>query len=100
VTPYLVYYSLDFALSDNSYNFSNGGSLWSHEYFYTSPHFWTAVVVLVLAFFLILQNAYSFRKYVASIHACKQYYIHSDPDPAFYVARTYVDPDLKLEIFI
>jgi hypothetical protein len=60
-----VYHSLDFALSDNSYNFSNGGSLWSHDYFYTSPHFWTAVVVLVLAFFLILQNAYSFRKYVA-----------------------------------
>ncbi len=81
MTPYLVYKSLDFALSDNSYNFSNGGSLWSHEYFYTSPHFWTAVVVLVLAFFLILQNAYSFRKYVSSIHACKQY--HADPNPAF-----------------
>jgi hypothetical protein len=71
VTPYLVYHSLDFALSDNSYNFSNGGSLWSHDYFYTSPHFWTAVVVLVLAFFLILQNAYSFRKYVTSIISCK-----------------------------
>jgi hypothetical protein len=52
---------LDFALSDKSYNFSSG-SVWSHDHFYTSPHFWTAVVVLVLAFFLILQNAYSFRK--------------------------------------